>query len=253
MQVEMKYIQHWTDHLGRKRYRLRRRGFKRVELPVDGDPDSVEFQAAYYAALRGEKPGEAVAAVAARGGSGSVKDAIERYLDSTTFNDDYSPSTKALRRSILNSVSRLVGKLPLAQMDRNWIERWLETSPTKGVKRTRLLAIKPFMKWAVESVHLIETDPTDGIKVKAKESEGHATWTDEEIEQYRARHPLGTKARLALELLLAVAARRGDGISLGRQHVKDRWLVYTQEKNRKRRPVTVEMPIPSTLAAAIEA
>src|SRR5215471_28851 len=56
MQVEMKYIQHWTDHLGRKRYRLRRRGFKRVELPVDGDPDSVEFQAAYYAALRGEKP-----------------------------------------------------------------------------------------------------------------------------------------------------------------------------------------------------
>ena len=253
MQVEMKYIQHWTDHLGRKRYRFRRRGFKRVELPVDGDPDSVEFQAVYHAALRGEKPGEAVAAIAARGGSGSVKDAIERYLDSTTFNDEYSPSTKALRRSILKSVSRLVGNLPLAQMDRNYIERWLETAPTKGVKRTRLLAIKPLFKWAVESVHLIETDLTDGIKVKARESDGHPTWIDEQIAQFRAHHPLGTKARLALELLLAVAARRGDGIALGHQHVKDGWLVFTQEKNRRRKPVKVETPIAAPLAAAIEA
>jgi integrase len=253
MQVEMKYIQHWTDHLGRKRYRLRRRGFKRVELPVDGDPDSVEFQAAYYAALRGEKPGEAVAAVAARGGSGSVKGAIERYLDSTTFNDDYVESTKAMRRSILNSVSRLVGKLPLAQMDRNWIERWLETAPTKGVKRTRLLAVKPFTKWAVESVHLIETDPTEGIKVKVRETDGHPTWTDEQIEQYRAHHPLGTKARLALELLFTVAARRGDGISLGHQHLRDGWLVFTQEKNRRRKPRKVETPMPASLAAAIAA
>src|SRR5262249_4546890 len=114
MQVEfkMKYIHHWCDHLGRKRYRFRRRGFPGVELPVDGDPNSVEFQAAYHAALRGEKTNAAVAAITARGGSGSVKDAIGRYLDSTTFNDEYSPSTKALRRSIVNSVSRLVGKLP---------------------------------------------------------------------------------------------------------------------------------------------
>src|SRR5215472_2320692 len=201
MQVEfkMRYINHWIDDLGRHRYRFRRKGLPGVELPVDSDPNSVEFQAAYHAALRGEKTNAAVAAITARGGSGSVKDAIERYLDSTTFNDDYSPSTKALRRSILNSVSRLVGKLPLAQMDRNWIERWLETAPTKGVKRTRLLAVKPFTKWAVESVHLMASDPTEGIKVRVRETDGHPTWTDEQIEQYRAHHPLGTKARLALE------------------------------------------------------
>jgi len=191
--------------------------------------------------------------VGAARGIGTVANAIEQYLDSTTFNDDYSASTKALRRSVLNSVSRLVGKLPLAQMNKIWVERWLETAPTKGVKRTRLLAFKPFTKWAVESVHLIAADPTEGIKVKVKEGNGHSTWSDEHIEQYRAHHPLGTKARLALELLLAVAARLGDGISLGRQHVKDGWLVYTQEKNRKRKPVTVEMPLPATLVAAIEA
>jgi hypothetical protein len=137
MQVEMKYIQHWTDHLGRKRYRLRRRGFKRVELPVDGDPDSVEFQAAYYAALRGEKPSEAVAAVAARGGSGSVKDAIERYLDSTTFNYDYVESTKAMRRSILNSVSRLASTACPGSSASFRSRRWIATGSSAGWRRPR--------------------------------------------------------------------------------------------------------------------
>jgi integrase len=61
------------------------------------------------------------------------------------------------------------------------------------------------------------------------------------------------KARLALELLLNAASRMGDGITLGRQRVKDGWLIYTQEKNRRRKPVKVETPIPAPLAATIEA
>jgi integrase len=253
VEFKMKYIQHWTDDLGRRRFRFRRKGYPRVELPVNSDPSSPEFQAAYHAALRGEKPEHELAMVAARGGSGSVKDAIEQYLNSATFHD-YSRSTQDLRRPILRSFLKPgVGNLPLAQMDRKYIERWLETASTKGTKRTWFLAIKPFMQWAVESVHLIETDPTEGIKIKVKASEGHATWTDEQIERFRARHPLGSKPRLALELLVNVASRRGDSISLGRQHLKEGWLIFTQEKNRRRKPLKVETPIAAPLAAAIEA
>jgi len=241
MQIELKlrYIQGWTDELGRKRYRFRRKGFPGVELPVNGDPASPEFQAAYHAALRGERQDHALAMVAARGGSGTVKDAIERYLNSTAFRT-YSPGTQGLRGPILKTFLRPgVGNLPLAKMDSRYIERWLETAPTMGAKRTRLLALKPFMQWAVTPMGLIEVDPTTGIKVKVKASDGHATWTDEQIAQFRARHPIGSKARLALELLLGVALRRGDGISLGRQHVKNGWLVYTQEKNKRRKQFRV--------------
>src|SRR6516164_5742255 len=248
---KMKYINSWTDELGRKRYRFRRKGFPGVELPVNGDPSSPEFLAAYSAALKGEQQEHALAMVAARGGSGTVGDAIQRYLASTTFHS-YSPSTQGLRRPILKGFLQPgVGNLPLAKMDRPYIERWLETAPTMGAKRTRLLALRPFLQWAVEPMHLIETDPTKNIKVKVKASGGHETWADEQIAQFRARHPLGSKARLALELLLGVALRRGDGISLGRQHVKDGWLVYTQEKNRKHKPVKVETPLPAALVAAI--
>src|SRR5262245_41376678 len=123
MQVRLKFLNVWTDHLGRKRYRVRRRGFPHVELPVDGDPNSPEFMAAYAAALRGEKVDDAVAKVTARGGSGTVKNAIEQFIGSTTFKSD-AQSTQALRRPMLNSVARLVGTLPLAQMDEGWIRRW---------------------------------------------------------------------------------------------------------------------------------
>jgi integrase len=254
VKCELRYVNDWVDDLGRHRYRFRRKGFKGVELPVDADPNSPEFMAAYFAALRGEKTNAALAAVTARGGSGSVRDAIQQYLDSATFNSDYSDSTKALRRPILKAFLKpAVGNLPLAQMDEKYIRRWLETAPTKGVKRTWLLAVRPFLQWCVGDVQLIDADPTVGIKLKYEETPGHHTITAEEIEQFRARHPLDTRARLALELLLAVAARRGDAIALGPQHLKNGWLVFTQEKNRKRKPQKVEMPMPASLTAAIEA
>jgi hypothetical protein len=51
---KMKHFQHWIDHRGRHRYRVRRNGKYLGELPVNGDPSSPEFQAAYHAVLRGE-------------------------------------------------------------------------------------------------------------------------------------------------------------------------------------------------------
>jgi integrase len=252
-ELQLKYVHHWVDHLGRRRYRFRRHGHEGVELPVDGDPSSPEFLAVYFAALKGEKTNAALAAVAARGGSGTVATAVEEFLASTTFNS-VADSTQDLRRPILKRLLKPgVGNLPLAHMDPKYIERWLETAPTMGAKRTRLLALKPFFKWAHETVHLIETNPIGGIKVAYTETPGHHTWSDDEVEQFRAHFPIGTRARLALELLIHFATRRGDGIALGRQHVKDGWVVYTQEKNRKRKPVVVETPMPEAVRAAIEA
>jgi hypothetical protein len=56
---KMKYVQYWTDEYGRKRYRVRRKGKYLGELPVNGDPSSPEFQAAYHALLRGENMSDA--------------------------------------------------------------------------------------------------------------------------------------------------------------------------------------------------
>jgi len=253
MSTELKYIHHWVDHLGRNRYRFRRRGFPGIELPVDGDPNSPEFLAVYFAALRGEKTNAALAAVAARAGSGTVATAVEEFLASTTFNNA-ADGTKDQRRPILKRLLKPgIGNLPLAKMDAAYLQRWLEQAPTPGAKNNRLSALKSFFKWAHEVVHLIETNPVEGIRVTATSTPGHHTWTDEEIAQFRARHPIGTRARLALELMIHLAIRRGDGISLGPQHVKNGWVIYTQEKNKRRKPTLVQTPLPEAVRAAIAA
>jgi hypothetical protein len=51
------------------------------------------------------------------------------------------------------------------------------------------------------AVGLCKTDPTRGVKLPKLGGSIH-TWSEGEIAQYQARHPIGTKARLALELAL---------------------------------------------------
>src|SRR5262249_12830198 len=64
-------------------------------------------------------------------------------------------------------------------------------------------------------------NPTAGIpSIKLPKSKGHHTWTDAEIDQYRAYWPLGTQQRLVFEFALETVSRRGEVVRLGPQHVK---------------------------------
>ena len=63
---------------------------------------------------------------------------------------------------------------------------------------------------------------------------GFHAWTIEEVEQFEAKHPIGSKARLAFALLLYTTQRRSDIVRFGQQHVRDGWLHFTQRKTRSR-------------------
>jgi hypothetical protein len=56
---------------------------------------------------------------------------------------------------------------------------------------------------------VIQHNPAIGIKKYRSKGEGVHTWAEDEIQQYEAWHPIGSKARLALALLLYTAQRRG--------------------------------------------
>jgi integrase len=193
----------------------------------------------------------ATADVIKQGGIGSVRQAVERYFASDAF-VGYSKSTRDLRRPILNRLVEANGSKPLADWDETFTAEWLALAKNQGVRRTLLLALQPFARWAVEE-KLIKIDPTAGIKIKSVGTEGHWTWTDDEIAQYRAHHPLGSMARVAIELALNVAARRGDMVALGRAHLKAGRLTWVQEKNRDRKPSLVSVRMNAQLAAAIKA
>ncbi len=74
----------------------------------------------------------------------------------------------------------------------------------------------------------------------------------DEVEQYEKGHAIVTKPRLALALLLYTGVRRSDLVLLGRQHTRGGWLKFTAQKNRNRKPVTVEVPILPALQSIID-
>ena len=96
-------------------------------------------------------------------------------------------------------------------------------------------------------------NPARDVPLTKTGSTGFHTWDVGEVEKFEQRHPIGTKARLALALLMWTGARRSDVVLLGKQHVRDGWLKFTQQKNRNRTPVTIEIPILAELQRIIDA
>ena len=65
----------------------------------------------------------------------------------------------------------------------------------------RLKAIKQVFKFAAKK-NIIPTNPAGDIERLKVRSSGYATWSLDDVKQFKARHPIGSRARLALELLL---------------------------------------------------
>jgi integrase len=95
-----------------------------------------------------------------------------------------------------------------------------EKNSTPFGQRNFLNTLRAMFKWAVAEGR-VPSDPTLGVTRQQIKSTGYRTWSESEIEQCRRRHTLGTMARVAIELLLSTAARRGDAVKLGPQHVHD--------------------------------
>jgi integrase len=206
---------------------------------------STEFMDAYDAALKHAAP---VVIGIQRSKPGTVAEAVARYLGSAAFAQQLAPSSQAMRRRILEKfrvehgdkrlqklepehVGRLIGKL------RPWVQRnWLKT-------------LRGLFAFAVLE-QLADIDPTAAVKLaKVKDTGGFKTWPLESIELYRKRHALGTRERLALELLYGSLAARSDVVRLGRQHVQAGIISFRRQKTGE----PVDIPVLPELATAIDA
>ena len=108
--------------------------------------------------------------------------------------------------------------------------------------------IRILMRFAIEEGWR-KDDPTLGVKPLRIKSDGFHCWTDEEIETFERRWPIGTPQRLAFALLLYSFQRRSDVIRLGRQHVQNGLLKVVQQKTG----TLLQLPMHSDLQRIIDA
>src|SRR5215469_8105111 len=199
--LHLRYVQSFGGY-----HYFRRRGWPRIPLP--GVVGSAEFMAAYQAALAA-----APVAIGAskRSKPGSVSEAIAGYYTSQSFRG-LSGGTAAKWRAIIERFRDTHGHMPLASLPKEFIVALLDTLPPHAALNW-LKTFRHFFRWCLDR-KLIRNDPSFGIKLKMPKSDGHHTWTEDEIAQFEAYYPIGSKPRLALALGLFTAQRRGDVVHI---------------------------------------
>jgi integrase len=92
------------------------------------------------------------------------------------------------------------------------------------------------------------------LLIGANDADGFHTWSQGELDRFEARWPLGTRQRLAFDLLLYTGLRRGDAVRVGRQHLRDSIIVLRTEKHRRGKAgEQVAIPILEPLAQSLAA
>jgi site-specific recombinase XerD len=183
---------------------------------LPGQPGSAEFMAAYAAALSNAAP---IVIGAKRVAAGTVAATVGLYLSSTAFGN-LAEATQRSRSSILERFRADHGDKPVAKIRREHVQAMVDAKAKKpSTAQNFLHALRALMTFAIKS-GIRDDDPTLGVTRPKIKTEGYKPWEEGDVAVYKARHPSGTLARLALELLLCTGQRRKDIVGMGRQHVR---------------------------------
>jgi integrase len=232
-----------TRH-GRRVWYLRLGNGPRIR--IRGEYGTPEFDAAYQAALRGE---QLPSVPAAR--SGSIAWLISRFREADAWRS-LSPSTRRKREAIFKHVIRSAGTSSYHQITKATIVAGRDRrAETPSQARHFLQAMRGLLVWAVEA-ELVKHNPTEGVKnPRRPKTQGFPVWSEDDVERYCRRWPIGTKERVWLDVLLFTGLRRGDAVRLGRQHVRDGVATLRTEKSQGQ--ITVTIPILPVLARTLAA
>ena len=80
------------------------------------------------------------------------------------------------------------------------------------------------------SLKLIRKDPLAEVTLTKMKTRGHHPWESAECEQFEKHHAVGTRARLAYELLLQAGQSRCDIVRMGRQHIRKGVMTMGRQK-----------------------
>ncbi|BCG92592.1 site-specific integrase [Mesorhizobium sp. 131-2-1] len=238
-----KYVSEFRDRHGKMRVRFRRKG--QPEYYLKAVPWTPAFMQEYQACL------QQTAAPAVVGSSlvaaGTMSALIVAFYGSADFKK-LAPSTRKQYRHVIERFRNKHGDKRVAAIERKHLKAIIGTMHGTPAAADNLLdRIKQLMGFAVD-IGMRKDNPALGMKGFNKHTDGWHTWTEAEIEQFEERHPIGTKARLALTLLLYTTQRRSDVVGMGWQHVTQDGIAVGQQKTHAR----LTIPIHPTLANVLD-
>lgn len=242
------YVSVFVDRHGKERFRFRRNGVS-VYLPHPSDP-------AYRKAYKEAELRSLGSVPIARAKPGTVADLMPRFYKSPSFMQGGADWQKT-RRRILDGFKEEYGEDPVSAFRPKDIDAIVAlklakrkdgkrlTGGTQAAKRLKE-QLELFFDYAVRQEWRGDNPARLAERVKHTKK-GFHEWSEEEIAQFRAHWPLGSKPRLALELVLWTGKRRSDAHRAAPP--KNGRITFVAKKTGKKQ----DLPVAPQLQAAIEA
>ena len=221
------------DRHGRLRYRLRRTtNGRKIDAYLPGVIGSTEFRAAYHEATEG------VRAARRRAQPGTIAYLIEAYLGSKGF-QRLASTTRRDVRGRLDWVRAAIGEAKYAKIAPHHVAKLMERKGGPAAANRLRKDLGQMFRFAARMHGFKGQNPAALADPHKTKKGGYRTWTNEEIETFRAAHATGTKARLALEILVNTGASRVDAIGFTRANIAGARIRYRRAKTGQ----AVDLPI----------
>jgi integrase len=231
--IQLKYTVADIDRHGNVRHYFRRHG-RKVRLP--GLPGSAEYMTAYHQALTESAAPSPVRPPALK--ADSFTGLVRQFYQSATFKS-LTPRSQRVRQLILDKFCDKYGAMPYRLMERRHVQQFRDKIADRPGSATNLIkALRHVFSFAVD-YGLAEHNPAKEVRYLHKKNGGFHSWTIEEVRQFEVRHPIGSKARLAMALLFYTGQRRSDVVTFGPQNVRDGKLHFVQIKTGRKMTIPI--------------
>lgn len=215
----------------------------RIRVPA---PGTEGFDAAYQAAIAGETP----ATKQGKERSGSLSWLIARYRETAAWTG-LAMATRHKRELIFRQMIATAGDKPATAITKKHVVAGLDRRRETPVQARHYLdALRGLFAWAEGALH-VDANPCDGVRPPKQtgDGEGFAVWTAEDVAAFEKKWPIGTRPRVALDVLRFTGLRRGDAARLGRPHVKGGVISIKTEKTGEWVHIRMSKRLEATLAA----
>jgi integrase len=240
-----------VDRHGKERFRYRRKG---MDFYLRAHPQSREGKEIIAQAEKGIVPRQS------RVRPKSIGNLFERFYASARFTRG-GEKWQQIVRATLEEFRHEARDIPVADLRDGHIEvilaRRAKQTVVEGRKRGGPAAAERLHEqlirlfdFAQNKLCWIDRNPAkEADSPVARRKSGFHIWTREEIEAFQKRHPVGTKARLAMEIAFWTGFRRGDVARFGPKNIKGGRVVAVAGKTAK----DVDVILAPDLKATIEA
>lgn len=235
-----KYVTVFTDRHGKFRYRYRRGKFSRYFSHRPGSQGFLEELDAFMSECESPKINLAK--------KGSMADLAHQFYGTAKWKG-MKPSTRATYGGIIDRFMQEHGNKPVMMIETRHIDSIIGNMSDRPQAANNLRKVlRLLLRYAVK-FGMRRDNPVDQSDSYSSKTDGFHAWTEEEIKKFREVHSLGTRARLAMELMLWTGSRRSDVIRLGKQHIQGDYFEIRNQKTEKILTIWISPVLQDVLAA----